>query len=1223
MPTITFDQTKTALKNLDAMRTLVKRKEFLRNDFEARKAAYAAILGVRCAANAQRDNKKSLKVNVSEELVLQYYKLLAESPVFDAFVRETEPGEMQRLITQGHGGALEDKLKDYVLRQDKLPGGIPTRYYPKANERVEKLQSRLGELEPGSPQAAELYAEIFRTRRAVSAQRGKGDSLEVAVDPQKYAAMAGLGASDAFQGFVREQGNTLRTTLGKGHGGEAEEQFKDYILKMDHIPANTPGDYMPQALKRAEAIQEKLRGPDFAAAGEERKQALYAELMGTRQAVGAVRGESSSLERSINPQELEKAVNQWKNCKSFQSYLREEESAVNKAAVSGHGGALEDGFKNYVLQMDHLAEDIPEGYLPQALERAEALQEKLGSPDYALFSQEKKLTLYAELLATRSAVGAERGEKDSLKKPINVAALNRDVKLLMEAPAFREYVQDRDMNARRAARTGHGGALGDDFTDYLAKRDILPVNVPAAYMPKAIVRVEVLQQKIKDGESVGSERVDPHDYFAQLLATRDAVKAVRGKKDSLDPAIKPEALNKSVQEWIRCQTLREYLEEHEAEARLAVQKGHGGAFADQFKEYVRELDELPTDVPESCMPTALERTEAVQKKLREEQEEFVPDQERLRSLAAELLAARSSVGAVRGEKSSLDKPMNPETVKKQADALRDCQAMRDYLDPVMNPQYRKDLELISAGHGGKFEDRFKEFVCQRDELEANIPDEYMPTALERTEALQKKLGQTPLEEERKLSLMSQLLGARSAAAAVRGEKESLDKKLRAEELEKRAASFRDDPTFQSFVKDPASGAVEAARKGHGGALEDKFRDYIRRLDKLPEKLPAGYAPTAVERTEALQKRIKSEEYLNRRPEERDSMMVELLAARRAVEAQRGNKESLNQTIPLDKLEAARVELQSSATFHEFLKNNAEAARKAALSGHAGELEDKFKDYVKGLDVLPEDVPKHYMPTALERTEALKKKMESKDFMKQPFGKQEQMYRELLATRMAVKSIRGEKSSLDQRLDAGKLKEARTKLEENEGLSAFFLNRDREKLRKAAASGHGGELEDDFTRDLVRQTTERGCIPKGDQSRYMPKTSEIMEQYRKDLKKLLSNRSAGELQRDSESCKHKIASMMYLAKVESDNQRKTDRHAMLDHDKMEQAVDALAKSPAFEAMFASPNGTRDMMLKAANGALSKIFESFVQAGGNLNAQNQPQPELQKNRQRELNQPVLQN
>ena len=214
--------------------------------------------------------------------------------------------------------------------------------------------------------------------------------------------------------------------------------------------------------------------------------------------------------------------------------------------------------------------------------------------------------------------------------------------------------------------------------------------------------------------------------------------------------------------------------------------------------------------------------------------------------------------------------------------------------------------------------------------------------------------------------------------------------------------------------------------------------------------------------------------------------------------------------------------------------------------------------------------------------------------------------------MAVDSQRGVKASLNVTVDAGKLDQCRNKLMQNHGLSAFLEHSQPEQLRKAALSGHGGKLEDDFGKDLVRQTYQNGVLPQGDQERFRPKTADFMNEMKKRLKQDLATKSPLVINNEIDAYKRRIAGMMYMAKVENDNQRKADRNEMLDEAKMTQAVNTLTASQAFNNLFNGANAYQMVQL-AANGNLSTIFTRFANAGGQLQARRpQPvQPVLQQN------------
>lgn len=1217
----TFNAKKTVLKNIESLQKVIKSAKFTDESIykkEDRKEAFTALFAMRMAVDAQRGKKDSLKSEVTQEQYEAQVRKLKESPSFSLFLEKQGDEALQRKLTEGrtHGGSTEDAFKEFLLEADKLPTDPPLRYMPQANERIEKLQGKLETL-PGDGEAAvAIYAEIFRTRRAVEAVRGKGSSLKVQVDPEKLTGVPDIAACDAFKEFIQERGADLKTTVVKGHGGEAEELFRSHVLHMDHIPANTPEIYMPTALERTEALQETIREPGFVFAEADRKLTVFAELMGTRQAVGAVRGQKKSLDKTVPPAALQTAAKQWKDCETFRRFVTEDETeAARTAAGAGHGGALGDRFKEYVKGLDHLAADVPADYMPQGLERIEALQKKFDYDEYSLYTDDRKLTLYAEMMATRSAVGAVRGKKASLEKDIDPAVLNRDVETFKNCEAFKSYVREHDAEARRAAVSGHGGALEDGFKEHILNLDSLPQGIPGSFLPKGLPRIEALQEKIREADLAGPDAADRRlTLYAEILGTRDAVQAVRGKKASLDKTIDPVALEQARNKWKNCETFKNFLADHEADARQAALSGHAGALEDKFREHVMQLDHIPADIPENYMPQALERTEALQQRIGSETDFLGMEPEMRQNLVAELFATRGAVGAVRGKKDSLKKKIDPAALNARVEALKNSQTFRDFLDVEQNPNLIADIGTAREGHGGKLEDKFREFVLDQEQIQGDVPEEYMPTALKRTEALQKKLRETdfavPDDNDRKLSMMAELLGARAAVEAVRGKKESLDKKLNAAVLAEKVKTFCDDPTFQVFATDLNSGAMEAAQKGHGGALEDKFREYVLKLKELPEKLPAGYTPTALDRIEALQKKIKSDAFNQLEDDDKEALLTELAATRNAIQAKRKDKHSLEGPVPLEDLSTARDKLSECQTFQEFLQSNPEAARKAALSGHGGELEDKFKEYVKNLDRIPRDVPKQYMPTALERSEVLQKKIGSRSFRNLEANDKSALYRELLATRMAVNSQRGVKTSLNVTLDAEKLSTCRISLDQNQGLQAFLASAPADRLQSAATNGHGGKLEDDFGKDLVRQTYTDGVLPEGNHERFRPKNADFMNEMKKQLKQDLAAKPPFTINNEIDSYKRRIAGMMYMAKVENDNQRKADRNEMLDHAKMEQAVDTLVNSQAFNNLFNGANAYQ-MVHLAANGNLSTIFTRFAEAGGRIQARRPQQPVLQQN------------
>ena len=89
--------------------------------------------------------------------------------------------------------------------------------------------------------------------------------------------------SGSFQRFIDSKGNdAVKALFAKGHGGAAEHLYRDYVVELDHIPADVPAPYMTTAKTRTEKLKEKIKSPAFETYRKEKKRALYIEMMAAR-----------------------------------------------------------------------------------------------------------------------------------------------------------------------------------------------------------------------------------------------------------------------------------------------------------------------------------------------------------------------------------------------------------------------------------------------------------------------------------------------------------------------------------------------------------------------------------------------------------------------------------------------------------------------------------------------------------------------------------------------------------------------------------------------------------------------------------------------------------------------------------------------------------------------------------------------------------------------------
>ena len=240
------------------------------------------------------------------------------------------------------------------------------------------------------------------------------------------------------------------------------------------------------------------------------------------------------------------------------------------------------------------------------------------------------------------------------------------------------------------------------------------------------------------------------------------------------------------------------------------------------------------------------------------------------------------------------------------------------------------------------------------------------------------------------------------------------------------------------------------------------------------------------------------------------LCIDIMATRRSIEAKRNNKSGLAKSqMNADLLDSIREDMAKSSALDQFLKSMSYSdLRSLAASGHGGAMEDKFAEYLKkNPEAIPADAPYQYMPTAKERTEALRSQMDDADFAKYtPPGEQRKTYIELLAARMAVNSKRHKKETLNVQLNAETLDQERKKLKEeplNTALIRLTAMGDMaDGTYKAAMAGHGGALEDRMVRMLRQMAMEK---ENGYQMQNVdPRFAPTYEERAKDLDTLLNH-----------------------------------------------------------------------------------------------------------------------
>ena len=289
----------------------------------------------------------------------------------------------------------------------------------------------------------------------------------------------------------------------------------------------------------------------------------------------------------------------------------------------------------------------------------------------------------------------------------------------------------------------------------------------------------------------------------------------------------------------------------QAEAdRIARQKAYEG------KSALNVLDEHKAAVGK--LPKRFTGKDAAQKE--------AEARKQLKSLCIDIMATRRAVEAKRNDKSGLSKAsIDADHLLTQKEQLSKCDTLNKFLDTM---SYKDLRSLAESGHGGAMEEKFAEHIKNMDVLPKDVPDQYMPTARQRVEALQAKMDNqtfaktTPPAEQRKLYV--ELLATRAVVNSTRGVKSTLDRSFSAEALDAERQKFTSEPLHSALVRTTAIGdrqefSYKAAMSGHGGALEDRLRQELRRMAIEKENgyqlqtVDARFSPTAQERYEDIAK----------------------------------------------------------------------------------------------------------------------------------------------------------------------------------------------------------------------------------------------------------------------------------------------------------------------------------------------------------------------------------
>lgn len=421
----------------------------------------------------------------------------------------------------------------------------------------------------------------------------------------------------------------------------------------------------------------------------------------------------------------------------------------------------------------------------------------------------------------------------------------------------------------------------------------------------------------------------------------------------------------------------------------------------------------------------------------------------------------------------------------------------------------------------------------------------------------------------------------------------------------------------------------------GAALEAAFRKHIATLDEIPSELPDELRPSAKERIEALQEKVKSKETT---PSQKRKYALEIIATREAVGAQRGGA-GLDATVPADIRERTRKVKENMDKLFKGVENATENFDKYVVSGvtkgHGGKMVEAYRKYYservsrvnRGRD-LPTDLEDSRMPTARNRIEELQKRMRADDQknMSQLRYRNETIrcVAAILAARENVNAKRGG-SGLNQQLrDAAQLarrtRELESRLSMLDGDSLY-------ELRELAYKGHGGEMKNAFEKEKYQKQIRDGqkaeeerqtrlaeleakrAQREAQEAEQAAKQKEAKERLDERMKTVTEELGKAENLKTRELC---LAEMLYLNDVKT-LASPADQLQRLDMETIRKNVMGIQESEVFQNVFKNDLSEK-VLEEAKNGKIDGLVSTWNDAAKKHTKKDGPQdrPEVEKQR-----------
>ena len=404
--------------------------------------------------SGESDSGESESGDEEEEDELENEEELGETAKPEA--GEEEAGESAEPEAGEEAGEEKEDLKQEDLKQEELK----QEDQPGKNEEKKEEPQQEGPKVNGPAVKNTLSGPMY----AASNDDSEFNEFWTEEDEKEYQRQKAAEREEEF-GRDELQGDT--------DPFEFEVVNKDGTVQIK-LPASVwLENFKVEAGKKKEIEKESFFGNTYSYKDEDAID-LMTRMMAVRMAVNAERHTGKNLDRKLTEQQVNDAVNRLQKSKHFNDFLdayrghdergmKLQESVVD-ALEKGHGGRVEDLFRNYLRdlpagELDNRDRSI--GYfMPTAAERIESLQTQAKNKKEDI---EKET---AEVIVLRNMLHAEKGKKSTLEKKIPTDGdLKKDVKTLSGDPAFNALVNSKDAGIKKALTDGHGGGVVEKVLD--------------------------------------------------------------------------------------------------------------------------------------------------------------------------------------------------------------------------------------------------------------------------------------------------------------------------------------------------------------------------------------------------------------------------------------------------------------------------------------------------------------------------------------------------------------------------------------------------------------------------------------------------------------------------------------------------------------------------------------------------------------------------------------